>query len=83
MLHGRIVAKPDVFAQATLSRLGETCRNRSKLAFELSFKQRALVLSEPRRGTSPLGKGWPRSSEEGSPKRELASPSGLSLDSLA
>ncbi|QCD86595.1 hypothetical protein DEO72_LG3g1119 [Vigna unguiculata] len=26
----------------------------------------------PRRGTSPLSKGWPRSSEEGSPKRESA-----------
>jgi len=66
---GRIVAKPDVFAQATLSRLGETCRNRSKLAFELSFKQRALVLSEV----------LSRSGERGSPKRERVGAWGTSL----
>jgi len=43
---GRIVARPDVFAQATLSHLGETCRNRPRLTLELSLRRRALVLSE-------------------------------------
>jgi len=34
---GRTMARPKFFAQATLSRLGETCRNRSQLTLELSL----------------------------------------------
>jgi len=56
---GRTVARPDVLAQTTQSRQGETCRNRSELALDLSLKQRALILSE-----TPS-----RSGERGSPKR--------------
>ncbi|QCE10426.1 hypothetical protein DEO72_LG10g1656 [Vigna unguiculata] len=55
----RTVARPDVFAQATMSRLGETCRNRYKLALELSLRRRAFVLSEV----------LSRSGERSSPKR--------------
>jgi len=40
---GWTVARPDVLAQATQSRLDETCRNRSKLALELSLRRRAFV----------------------------------------
>ncbi|QCE11220.1 hypothetical protein DEO72_LG10g2453 [Vigna unguiculata] len=57
---GRTVARPDVFAQANLSRLGETCRNRARFALELSLKRRALVLS----------KELSCSGERGSPKQE-------------
>ncbi|QCD89900.1 hypothetical protein DEO72_LG4g852 [Vigna unguiculata] len=56
---GRRVARLDVLAQATQSRLGETCRNKSKLALEHSLKRGALVLSEVSS----------RSGERGSPKR--------------
>jgi len=49
----------DVLAQVTQSRLGETCRNRSKLVLELSLRRRALVLSEVSS----------RSGERGSPQR--------------
>jgi len=40
---GWTVARPNVLAQATWPRLGETCRNRPKLALELSLKRRAFV----------------------------------------
>jgi len=43
---GRIVARSDVFAQANLSHLGETCRTRPKFTLELSLRRRALVLSK-------------------------------------
>jgi len=61
---GRTIMRPDVLAQATQSRLSETCRNKSEprrpsLVLELSLRRRALVLSE-----APS-----RESERGSPKR--------------
>jgi len=56
---GRTVARPDVLAQVTQSRLGKTCRNRSKLALELLLRRIALVLSEVSS----------RSGKRGSPKR--------------
>jgi len=56
---GRTMVRPNVLAQAAQSHLGETCRNRSKLALELSLRWRALVLSEV----------LSRSGERGSPKR--------------
>jgi len=37
----------------------------------------------PKRGTSLLGEGWPRSSEEDLPKRELTGLARLYVDSLA
>ncbi|QCD96695.1 hypothetical protein DEO72_LG6g1403 [Vigna unguiculata] len=77
------MARSDVFVQASLSRLGETSKNRPKFALKLSLKRRALILSEPKRGTSPLGEGWPHSGEESSPQRELVSLVGLFVDSLA
>jgi len=57
---GRIVTRSDVLAQANLTCLGETCRNKPSFTLEFSLKQRALVLSEV-----PS-----RSGERGSPKRE-------------
>ena len=43
---GRIVTKLDVFAQASMSHLGETSRNTPRFILELSLKRRALVLRE-------------------------------------
>jgi len=40
---GWTVARPDVLAQVTRPRIGETCRNRPKLALELSLRRRAFV----------------------------------------
>jgi len=40
---GWIVARPEVLAQATQPRLGETCRNWFELALELSLRRRAFV----------------------------------------
>jgi len=57
---GRTMARSVVFAQASLSRLGETRRNRPRFTLELSLRRRALVLSEV----------LPRLGEKGSPKRE-------------
>jgi len=37
------VARPDTLAQATRPRLGETCRDRPRLALELSPRRRAFV----------------------------------------
>ncbi|QCD82570.1 hypothetical protein DEO72_LG2g2910 [Vigna unguiculata] len=39
------VARPEVLAQATQPRLGETCRNRFELALELSLRRRAFASS--------------------------------------
>ncbi|QCD95869.1 hypothetical protein DEO72_LG6g566 [Vigna unguiculata] len=47
---GGTMVRPDVFVQATLSRLGETCRNRlgsyssSRLGGELSFERGDISL---------------------------------------
>ena len=57
---GRTVMRSDIFAQASLSRLGETSRNMPRFILELSLRRRALVLSEV----------LSRSGERGSPKRE-------------
>jgi len=43
---GRTMARSDVFAQANLPRLGETCKNRPRLTLELLLRWRTLVLSE-------------------------------------
>jgi len=56
---GRTMTRCDVFAQANLSRLGETCRNRPRLTLELSLRRRALILSEV----------LSHSGERGSPKQ--------------
>jgi len=57
---GKIVARTDALAQASLSHLGEISRNIPMFILELSLRRRALVLSKV---TSHLG-------ERGSPKRE-------------
>ena len=57
---GRTVTRFDVLAQASLSCLGETCRNRPRFALKLSLRRRVLVLSEE----------LSCSGERGSPKRE-------------
>ncbi|QCE10963.1 hypothetical protein DEO72_LG10g2196 [Vigna unguiculata] len=69
---------------------GETCYSRpsetdsprrdmqkqAKVTLELSLRRRAIVLSEALswRITSPLGEGWSRSGEEGSPQRACEKP---------
>jgi len=58
---GRTVTRSDAFAQASLSHLGKTNRNTPRFILDLSLKRRALILSEV----------LSRSSERGSPKREL------------
>jgi len=55
------MARTDILAQASLSRLGENSRNWPKLLLELSLRRRAFVLSEEES----------RSNERVSPKREL------------
>jgi len=66
---GRTVARSVIFSQASLSHLGETCRNRLKFTLELSLRRRALVLSE----------ALPRSGERDSSKRECVRVWGTSL----
>jgi len=69
VVSGRTMARSDVFVQASLSRLGETSKNRPKFALKLSLKRRALILSEV----------LSRSSERGSPQQERVGTWGTSL----
>jgi len=46
MMHARTMARSDVFAQASLSRLGENSKTLPWLLLELSLRRRVLVLSE-------------------------------------
>ncbi|QCE09708.1 hypothetical protein DEO72_LG10g930 [Vigna unguiculata] len=59
----RIVARPDIFAQATLSRLGERCSPKR----ERVGAQGVSLQLQP-------GEEWARSGEEGSPKRACEKP---------
>jgi len=66
---GRIVARTDTLAQASLSRLRETSRNMPRFLLSLSLRRRALVLREILSCTG----------ERGSPKRELVGARCVSL----
>ena len=63
---GRTMARFIALAQARLTHPGETCRNRSRLYSNSCSGSKLLFWARP------LRKGWPRSSEEGSPKRASA-----------
>jgi len=66
---GRTFARSNVFAQANMFGVGETCRNRPKFTVKLSLRRRTLVLSEV----------LSRSSKKGLPKREHRGTWGTSL----
>ncbi|QCE06322.1 hypothetical protein DEO72_LG9g1333 [Vigna unguiculata] len=74
-VRGETMARSDTLAQASLSRLGETCRNRSGLhsssrSGESSCFERGTI--SLRRET--LAQGLSRSGEKGSPKRAMQKP---------